>query len=241
MARSTKMFWAMPTAGVLLHASVLMAQFSSGVQGNVQDASGAAVPNATVTLENAATHTSQKATSDASGVYRFASLAPGAYSITATATGFSSSKTDFALNAAETRDVSVSLAVGDVSQTVMVTSQAPLIDASDTRNSYTIDSQAIATRRGRPAASSVPPSPASRPTRRTIRIIFPSASADPSGRARSFTDSFRFSPTTTADPTSRTSFTKTPPSPPSQQPAVPTHQRPLSSPSIRSATQRSRT
>jgi len=145
MAKPVKSLWSLLAACVVMQASVLMAQFSSGVQGNVHDISGAAVSNATVMLENAATHLTQKAASDASGVYRFASLAPGAYSITATATGFSASKTDFALNADETRDVSITLAVGDVSQTIQVTAQAPLIDASDSRNSYTIDSQALAT------------------------------------------------------------------------------------------------
>ena len=130
---------------VLMQASVVFAQFSSGVQGSVLDTSGAAVSNATVTLENSGTHIKQTAKSDSAGVYRFTSLAPGAYSVTASAAGFSNAKSDFALSAAENRDVPLALAVGDVSQTVQVSSQAPLIDTSDTRNQYTIDSQALET------------------------------------------------------------------------------------------------
>ena len=130
---------------LFLNAAAAFAQFSSGVQGSIQDSSGAGVPNVTVTLENLGTHTSQAAHTDAAGVYRFVLLAPGSYTVTAAAPGFAKAKTDFTLDAAENRDVSLTLAVGDVNTSVSVTSEAPLIDISETRNQYTIDEQALDT------------------------------------------------------------------------------------------------
>ena len=124
-------------------AATCLAQFSSAVQGNVLDPSGAAIPNATVTLENVETHVTQTAKSDSAGVYRFVSLPPGHYTVSATPQGFSGSKVDFVLQTAENRDVPLKLAVGNAASSVTVTTQAPLLDTSDSRNQYTIDTQAL--------------------------------------------------------------------------------------------------
>ena len=129
---------------LIMQSSICLAQFSSGVQGSVLDGSGAGVGGATVTLENRGTHVVQSAQTDSSGVYRFVLLAPGNYTVTAAEKGFSQTKTNFVLDAAENRDVTLKLAVGDVATNVTVTSQAPLIDTSETRNQYTIDSEALA-------------------------------------------------------------------------------------------------
>ncbi len=119
------------------------AQFNGAVQGSVQDKTGATVASATVTLTNLGTNVSQQATSDASGVYRFSSLAPGEYSVTAKAAGFSTTKTTFTLDTAETRNVVVALSAGSVSTQVEVTSEQPLLDISDSRNQVTLDTQAF--------------------------------------------------------------------------------------------------
>ena len=68
---------------VSLTGLLSFAQFSANIQGIVQDPSGAGVPKAEVTLTNTATHVSTSAISDGSGNYRFSSLAPGSYSVTA--------------------------------------------------------------------------------------------------------------------------------------------------------------
>ena len=120
------------------------AQFSGNLQGTVQDPSGAGVPSAVVTLTNTDTDVSQKATSDSSGVYRFASLAPGRYKVLATREGFSPVAVTLSLNTDETRNVPLTLAVGQVTSQVQVTEQAPLLDTSDSRNQLTIDRTALA-------------------------------------------------------------------------------------------------
>jgi len=82
---------------MLFSATVCFAQFSSNLQGIVQDPSGAVVPKANVTLVNTATQVSRATTSDGNGNYRFVSLAPGAYKISVEAPGYSKSESDVTL------------------------------------------------------------------------------------------------------------------------------------------------
>ena len=79
-------------AAALLFSVSSFAQSTSGdVTGTILDASGAAVPNATVTAENAGTGIKASAVTNAAGQYRFTNLPVGSYTITATAAGFTSS------------------------------------------------------------------------------------------------------------------------------------------------------
>ena len=133
------------TFAVLFQGSLLRAQFSGGLQGSVQDSSGASIAGATIRLIDTDTQVSETTTSDSSGVYRFASLAPGNYRVTVTATGFANNSVAFVLQTGETRNVPVTLAVGSASTTVSVTSQAALLDTSDSRNQETLGTQALDT------------------------------------------------------------------------------------------------
>ncbi len=141
-SRSTLLF-AVLLAVCLLPGVPALAQFSGSVQGTVQDASGGNIPAAVVTLTNVDTQVTQGAKSNASGVYLFSSLAPGNYAITAAAAGFSTTKTTFSLEADQTRNVPLSMAVGTVSTQVQVTSQQPLLDTSDSRNQLTLGTEAL--------------------------------------------------------------------------------------------------
>ncbi len=127
----------------LLFPCAALAQFNSSVQGNVQDPSGAAVAGANVTLTNTDTNVKQTNKADDSGVYRFASLAPGNYQITAEAPGFAAKAIAVVLTTGETGNVPVTLGVGGNSTQVEVSAQAPLLDTSDSRNQLTIDREAL--------------------------------------------------------------------------------------------------
>jgi hypothetical protein len=130
---------------LLLSVAQCFAQFNSGVQGNVLDAKGAAVPNASVLLTNVDTGVKQTAVSNQSGVYRFTSIAPGDYTVTGTAQGFTPTTVSVTVTTAQTRDVTLTLAVGQVQSTVNVTAQAPLLDTSDSRFEQTLDTAALQT------------------------------------------------------------------------------------------------
>src|SRR5580698_5602358 len=58
------------------------------IQGTVTDSTGAVIPNATVTLENASTNTKSAIKTDASGIYVFPNIVVGTYTVRVTAPGF---------------------------------------------------------------------------------------------------------------------------------------------------------
>jgi hypothetical protein len=119
------------------------AQFSSNLQGVASDPSGAVIAGAQVTLTNMETGVTQTATGGAAGEYRFVSLAPGPYEVTASAKGFRSHKTSVTLTTGQTMNVPFTLTVGDVAQSVEVTDRAPVLDTADNRTQLTIDQEAL--------------------------------------------------------------------------------------------------
>jgi hypothetical protein len=129
---------------VLFSAASAFAQFTSSVQGTVQDPSGAGVANATVRLANVAINAVQTATSDEAGNFRFLSLAPGSYKVTVEATGFGKSEVDITLLTAQNLSVPVTLKVGSISEAVTVTTEAPVVDTADSRTELTLQNQAVA-------------------------------------------------------------------------------------------------
>ncbi len=116
-----------------LTTPMLMAQslVSGDITGTVMDPSGAVVPNATVTLKSDATGETRTATSNSSGAYRFALLRPGTYMLSAEAKGFSKAQTSVVVNVGQTSINNVKMALGASSQTVEVTSAAPLVQADN--------------------------------------------------------------------------------------------------------------
>src|SRR5579863_1947828 len=133
-----------PLFVVLLVASAALAQFTASIQGVVVDQSGAGVPKATIQLLNVATGFTAIATSDTSGNYRFVSVAPGSYKVTAEADGFSKSEANITLLTEQNLSVPVTLKVGSVSESVVVTTEAPVVDTADSRRQMTIENQAVA-------------------------------------------------------------------------------------------------
>jgi hypothetical protein len=133
----------LPLLAVLL-ASSAFAQFTASIQGVVQDQSGAGVAKATIQLVNVATGVTTVTTSDDSGDYRFVSLAPGNYKVTAEAAGFSKSQVDVRLLTEQNLSVPIALKVGSISEEVVVTSEAPVVDAADSRTQLTLENQEVA-------------------------------------------------------------------------------------------------
>ena len=73
------------------------AQFSGSAEGVVLDPTGEVIPNATVTLVNTNTDVKLVTVSSSSGVYRFESLAPSDYTVSANANGFLTATVSFTL------------------------------------------------------------------------------------------------------------------------------------------------
>jgi hypothetical protein len=119
-------------AGATPFAARLEAQAISGdLVGRVTDASGAIVPNVSVTATNTATDVKFSSRTNASGEYRISNLLPGNYDVSAEASGFSTFKlkgVPVQLNQAATVDIT--LTVGSVSTSVEVSDAPSVIDTT---------------------------------------------------------------------------------------------------------------
>lgn len=120
-----------------------LAQYSAGVQGTVTDPSGAAVPQATVTLTNVGTGIADSTTTNDVGAYHFVNLLPGDYEISVTAAGFEKALVTRHVGTDEIAGVNVALTVGAASSTVEVTSAESGLNPEETRLEYTLQAKDV--------------------------------------------------------------------------------------------------
>ncbi|HKX28500.1 MAG TPA: TonB-dependent receptor, partial [Blastocatellia bacterium] len=120
------------------------AQFRSAVEGTVTDPSGGIIPEVQVVLTNVETGVNQTARTNAAGYYSFPTLPPGKYRIVASARGFASTmQENILLGGAEVRTVSLILKVGEVSETVTVSSDPSPLQRSEAKVASNISTTEI--------------------------------------------------------------------------------------------------
>ena len=114
---------------------------TSTIIGTVTDPANAVLANEPVTLKDAGTGSVRSATTDSAGIFRFANVNPGNYSISVSATGFKThTTTGVEVSANETRNVgSLQLQLGSLSDTVSITAEATPIQLSSSEKSQEID------------------------------------------------------------------------------------------------------
>jgi hypothetical protein len=122
-------------------AAQLAGTGTGSVTGVVKDATGAVVPDVTVTISGSTLITPRKATSRAEGDYHFATLPPGDYVLTFASAGFATVKRDAHISLGFTLTVDVILTVADQREDVVV--QAAL-DRHSAAISQTFDSRQLA-------------------------------------------------------------------------------------------------
>ncbi|MDQ2843991.1 MAG: TonB-dependent receptor [Acidobacteriota bacterium] len=123
----------------------IWAQTSQGIlSGTVLDQSGAAVQGAKVTATNAATGSSYDTTSGTDGGFRFPSLAIGNYDVTASQTGFGSvTQSNVPITISQTTTISITLNVGNATQTVTVQAEATSIESQSSEVGTAITSKQV--------------------------------------------------------------------------------------------------
>ncbi len=129
------------SAAVLLAAPHTLAQIggTGSIQGVVTDATGAVIPNATVTATNTATGVKTTRQTTGAGLYVLAPLPPGEYKITVSATNFRLlEQAGVVVDALSTVGLNLSLQVGAASETVTITSAPAQLNTSDARLGTTI-------------------------------------------------------------------------------------------------------
>jgi len=119
-------------------------QENAVITGIVTDPSGAAIPNAAITLTNQATQLARQAVSSESGGFNFVNLGVGQYTLVVTAAGFQRfSRTDIVLNVAQTREENVSLTVGSAGDTVTVQADALQVQTETSEISNLISGEQV--------------------------------------------------------------------------------------------------
>ena len=112
--------------------------------GRVTDSQGAVIPGAAVAVTSVDTGVTQQTHTDAAGAWIVQFLLPGHYDFTVTKQGFKTeARRGIQLQAADNKNIDVQMSLGAVSQTVTVTSEAPLIDTSTASSGTVINSTEI--------------------------------------------------------------------------------------------------
>jgi len=109
---------------------------SGDIAGVLTDPSGAVVPNAKVTATSDATGQVHNAATNGEGAYRFPFLAPGAYTLATSVTGFEPATRKVSVTVGETVNGSFTLAVTGANTTVEVSAPLTQIDNGDTSTSF---------------------------------------------------------------------------------------------------------
>jgi hypothetical protein len=131
--------------GVCLGALMVSAQVSTAtISGVVQDQSGASIAGATVTIRNLDTGAVRTVTSDAGGRYTAPDLSLGSYEVEGQQSGFQTEiRSGITLTVGRESVVNLALKVGQISDKVTITAEAPLVESTTSAMSSLVDERTI--------------------------------------------------------------------------------------------------
>jgi Carboxypeptidase regulatory-like domain/TonB dependent receptor len=116
-------------AGNLYQTKAQSQALNGQIEGTVTDQNGATVPNASITVTNIETGTERQITTDADGFYRAPLLPLGTYRVTVESATFKKLiREGITITTGQTATIDLALETGGVSETVTVTSDAPIAD-----------------------------------------------------------------------------------------------------------------
>src|SRR5882672_12774011 len=130
---------------MFLSAQPLCAQVDTGsILGTVTDASGAPVNGARVTLTNEGTSAALSTTTGPDGSYKFSPLKIGSYKVTASFQGFqTTTQINIPVNVGAEVVINFALKPGAVTETVEVTSAAPVLETQNGSVGQVVDSHTV--------------------------------------------------------------------------------------------------
>src|SRR5207245_4620148 len=124
-------FWAQTTTGNSL--------------GTVRDSSGGLITDAKVIVRNLDTNQAQETMTSATGVFRVPLLPAGSYEVRIEKAGFATYRQGpISLSVNQEADLNITLTVSATSETIAVTSEAPLIDTTGAEISTRFDTKRVA-------------------------------------------------------------------------------------------------
>jgi hypothetical protein len=145
MSRYLQIFLQVLLVGVILSAQMVSAQVANGtILGVVQDASGAVIPGVSVTVKNLDTGITRSVTTDEGGRYTVPNLTLGNYEVDGQLAGFQTEvRTGITITVGREAVVNLALKVGQVSDKVTITEEAPLVESTTAAMSSLVDERTI--------------------------------------------------------------------------------------------------
>src|SRR5215475_13033440 len=128
-----------------LFASYAAAQeFRGSISGRVTEASGGVVAGAQITITNTATNTTTSTTANESGDFSVLYLNPGRYTITVESKGFKKLiRQNIEVQVGDKLNLDLILEVGEVSDTVNITADSPILQTTTATAGQVIDRRRI--------------------------------------------------------------------------------------------------
>jgi hypothetical protein len=128
-------------AFILISSTSTYAQSTFGtVVGTVTDSSGSPIPATSVALTNLGTNEKRTQATNGDGLYQFVNVTPGKYSVEVQKPGFKRIlRSPITVETQSTSKIDIPLQVGDVSQTVEVTAQTPLLQPESSSLGQVVD------------------------------------------------------------------------------------------------------
>src|SRR3984885_6260506 len=132
-------------AALALTAAPVYAQVVGGsIGGTITDASGAAIPGATVVIRNQETGSQRQLITNGEGLYSAPSIPVGRYSVSATRDAFATQQRDgIVVTVGQSVRVNVALSASAVSQNVEVTDKPAPVDLSTQQTSGLVDERQV--------------------------------------------------------------------------------------------------
>ena len=137
--------FALLVAIILCASPIVYAQAAgtASVSGHVNDSTGAAVPNATVTLTQTATQAARTTTTDGQGLYALPNVPVGPYSLAVTAAGFQSFTQTGTLEVGNSISIDPQLKVGSASEHIEVQASGVALETETSTFKQVIDQARI--------------------------------------------------------------------------------------------------
>ncbi len=131
--------------GGALSASVLAQGLTGQISGTVTDSGGGVMPGATVSIKNAGTNQVRESVTGADGTFTFPDLLAGTYDITVSVQGFKTYEQKAIVLGATERVAlrQIALEVGQLQETVTVTSEVSLVQTTNAARSALVDREKI--------------------------------------------------------------------------------------------------
>jgi hypothetical protein len=130
---------------VVLTSTAAAQEFRATVKGQIVDSSKASLPGATVTVRNQDTNEVATATTNAEGNYTVPFLRPGTYTVTVEMSGFQKyTRSDMRLEVSQVAVINAQLGIGNLTESVNVSAESPLLETSKADRGTVIDSARIA-------------------------------------------------------------------------------------------------